>query len=331
MSKRVLVTGADGFIGSHLVEALVKSGWRTSAFTYYNSFNSCGWLDSINKEIRTEVDIFSGDIRDADSVDEAARGVDYIFHLAALIGIPYSYSAPQSYIDTNITGTLNVLRVCRKNGIERLVHTSTSEVYGSAQYIPMDERHPLVGQSPYSASKIAADQLAVAFNRSFNVPVVVARPFNTYGPRQSMRAVIPTIIRQLLEGADTLSLGSIETTRDFNYVADTVSGFIGMIDERVCLGEVYNLGSGEEHSIEETARLIGDCVGVDVKFKCDPKRKRPEKSEVERLCSNSQKIFSTGAWKPTYHGKEGFKQGLRETIEWFRTNSEGKKEDGLVL
>lgn len=315
--RKILVTGADGFIGSHLVEALVAAGHDVRAFVCYNSFNSWGWLDG--SPVASRIEVVAGDIRDAHAVHDAIRDCDMVFHLAALIAIPFSYVAPQSYVDTNITGTLNVLQAARELGVGRVVHTSTSEVYGTARFVPITEEHPLQGQSPYSASKIAADQIALSYYCSFATPVTVVRPFNTYGPRQSARAVIPTIIAQLASGKRTIHLGAEHPTRDFNFVEDTVAGFmaVGFAGEQV-LGEVINIGSGFEISIGDTARLIGDVMGIPVQIETESKRLRPAKSEVERLWASNEKAQELVGWTPRYGGLDGFRQGLSRTIEWFQ-------------
>ncbi len=321
MKKKILVTGADGFIGSHLVEELIRQGYNVRAFVYYNSFNSWGWLDQLPREIKISLDVFTGDVRDPYGVKEAMKGCTHVLHLASLIAIPYSYHSPATYVDTNINGTLNIVQAAKELGVEKLVHTSTSEVYGTAQYVPIDENHPLQGQSPYSASKIGADQIAMSFYRSFDTPISIIRPFNTYGPRQSARAVIPTIISQLANGKTKIKLGAISPTRDFNYVKDTVKGFISIMESSNSIGEVINIGSNYEISIGETAELIADIMGVDLKIQTDNQRLRPEKSEVERLWADNTKAKELLNWKPEYAGKEGFRRGLQETIEWF-TNIE---------
>ncbi|WP_025116727.1 NAD-dependent 4,6-dehydratase LegB [Lysinibacillus fusiformis] len=321
MTKKILVTGADGFIGSHLTEELVRQGHDVRAFVYYNSFNSWGWLDQSTKEIKNSLDIFSGDIRDPFGVKEAMKGCTHVLHLASLIAIPYSYHSPATYIDTNINGTLNIVQAAHELGVEKVVHTSTSEVYGTAQYVPIDENHPLQGQSPYSASKIGADQMALSFYRSFETPVAVIRPFNTYGPRQSARAVIPTIISQLASGQTTIKLGAISPTRDFNYVQDTVGGFVSVMNSEKSLGEVINIGSNYEVSIGETAEMIAEIMGVNLTIETDEQRLRPEKSEVNRLWAENKKAKELIGWQPHYGGKDGFRRGLEETIEWF-SNSE---------
>nr|WP_144921565.1 NAD-dependent 4,6-dehydratase LegB [Paenibacillus bovis] len=316
MSK-VLITGADGFLGSHLTEDLIRKGYDVRPFVFYNSFNSWGWLDTLSLEMRNELDVFSGDIRDPHGVKEAMKGCDKVLHLASLIAIPYSYHSPDTYVDTNIKGTLNILQAARELDVTRVVHTSTSEVYGTAQYVPIDENHPLQGQSPYSASKIGADQLALSFYRSFETPVSIIRPFNTYGPRQSARAVIPTIITQLASGKRKIKLGALSPTRDFNYVKDTVNGFIQMMNSDKALGEVVNIGSNFEVSIGETAKIIAEIMGVKIEIETDEIRIRPKKSEVERLWADNEKAKVLLGWEPAYGGLEGFKQGMKETIEWF--------------
>ncbi|WP_203245952.1 NAD-dependent 4,6-dehydratase LegB [Sporosarcina beigongshangi] len=320
MTKKILITGADGFIGSHLTEELIQQGYDVRAFVYYNSFNSWGWLDQSSPEIQNNLDVFAGDIRDPHGVKEAMKGCTHVLNLAALIAIPYSYHSPDTYVDTNIKGTLNVVQAARELGVEKVVHTSTSEVYGTAQYVPIDENHPLQGQSPYSATKIAADQMALSFYRSFDTPVSIIRPFNTYGPRQSARAVIPTIIGQLAAGNTTIKLGAISPTRDFNYVKDTVNGFISVMNSDKSVGEVINIGSNYEVSIGETAGMIADIMNVNLMIETDEQRLRPDKSEVERLWAANQKAKDLLGWAPNYGGKEGFRRGLEETIEWF-TNS----------
>lgn len=315
--KKILVTGADGFIGSHLTEALVKKGFNTKAFVLYNSFNSWGWLDYTPKNIRSEIDIFQGDIRDPFCVKKALADCDSVFHLAALIAIPYSYHAPSSYVETNISGTLNILQAAEDLKLESVVHTSTSEVYGSAEFVPITEDHPLKGQSPYSATKIGADQMALAFHRSFETPVSIIRPFNTYGPRQSARAVIPTVISQIASGKTEISLGDLSPTRDFSFVEDTVDGFISTLGCDNIFGNVMNLGTGFEISIQKTVEMIADVMGVPITIKSDEKRLRPAKSEVTRLCSDNTKIKRLTGWEPKYKGRDGLKKGLEKTIAWF--------------
>ena len=316
--KRILVTGADGFIGSHLTETLVRAGHQVRAFVLYNSFNSWGWLDHADRAVREQLDVFAGDIRDPHGVRTAMKDCDVVLHLAALIAIPYSYHSPDTYIDTNIKGTLNVLQAARELGGVKVVHTSTSEVYGTARFVPITEEHPLQGQSPYSASKIGADQLAFSFHASFGLPVTIVRPFNTYGPRQSARAVIPTIIAQLASGKRRIRLGAVHPTRDFNFVADTVQGFIQAAGSDAGLGEVVNFGSNYEVSIGDTARLIGEVMGVDVEIETDEQRLRPDASEVERLWADNAKAERLFGWKPAYGGLDGLRRGLAETADWFR-------------
>lgn len=314
---KILVTGADGFIGSHLAETLVRLGANVRAFVLYNSFNSWGWLDYIPKEIRSNIDIFAGDVRDAYGVKKSMTGCDVVFHLAALIAIPYSYHSPETYVDTNIKGTLNIAQAARELGTQKIVHTSTSEVYGTAQFVPITEEHPLQGQSPYAASKIGADQIALSFYLSFDTPVAVVRPFNTYGPRQSARAVIPTIITQIKQGAGEIKLGSIHPTRDFNFVADVVAGFIAVADSDRSVGEVINIGSNYEISIGETARIIAEVMHKDITIETEDQRIRPQKSEVERLWADNTKAKKLTGWVPEYSGLEGLKRGLTETCRWF--------------
>lgn len=315
--KKVLITGADGFIGSHLTEALVRSGYEVTAFVLYNSFNSWGWLDSCADDVRGRFRVFSGDIRDPHGVKNAMDGCDAVLHLAALIAIPFSYHSPDIYVDTNVKGTLNVLQAARDIGVSRLLHASTSEVYGTAKFVPINEHHPLQGQSPYSATKIAADQLAYSFYASFGVPVVIVRPFNTYGPRQSARAVIPTIITQIASGSRQIKLGSISPTRDLSYVQDTVRGFLAALDSNAAWGEVVNLGSNFEISIGETADLIADVMGASIEIVTDGERVRPADSEVERLWADNTKARELFGWSPQYGGREGLKRGLEETVRWF--------------
>lgn len=315
--KKILVTGADGFIGSHLTETLVRSGYDVRAFVLYNSFNSWGWLDHSDADIRDSLDIFSGDIRDPHGVKSAMSGCDVVLHLAALIGIPYSYHSPDTYVDTNIKGTLNIVQAARELGVSKVIHTSTSEVYGTARYVPIDEEHPLQGQSPYSATKIGADQMALSFHRAFNTPVAVVRPFNTYGPRQSARAVIPTVITQIAAGRRTLHLGSLHPTRDFNYVMDTVRGFIAAAEADAAIGEVINIGSAFEVSIGDTVQLIADLMQANVTIESDEARIRPAASEVERLFAANDKARRLLGWEPAYGGLGGFRRGLSETIDWF--------------
>lgn len=314
---KVLITGADGFIGSHLTEALVRAGHDVRAFVQYNSFNSWGWLDQSAPEVMGKFEVFAGDVRDPHGVRTAMVGCDAVIHLAALIAIPYSYHSPDTYVDTNIKGTLNVVQAARELGVSRIVHTSTSEVYGTARFVPITEEHPLQGQSPYSASKIGADQIAMSFFQSFNTPVVILRPFNTYGPRQSARAVIPTIITQLAHGKRQIKLGAVHPTRDFNFVSDTVRGFIATLAAEKAVGEVINIGSNFEISVCDTAHTIARVMGVEVEIVADDQRLRPERSEVERLWASNAKAKQILDWEPAYGGLEGFSRGLRETIEWF--------------
>lgn len=317
MAAKILVTGADGFIGSHLTEALVKNGADVRAFVYYNSMNSWGWLDTSSREILNNLDVFAGDIRDPHGLKKAMQGCDIVMHLAALIAIPYSYHSPDTYVETNVKGTLNVLQASRELGVQRVIHTSTSEVYGTAQYTPIDEKHPLQGQSPYAATKVAADQLAMSYYLSFDTPVSIIRPFNTYGPRQSARAIIPTVITQIASGRESIKLGTLGSTRDFNYISDTVDGFMAMAESDRAVGEVINIGSNYEISIGETARLIAEIMGRDIEIETDPQRVRPEKSEVERLWADNRKARDILNWQPTYAGRDGLRKGLEATIEWF--------------
>ncbi len=325
-NKRILVTGADGFIGSHLVETLLDEGCNVKAFTYYNSFNSWGWLDTFSREKLKNIKVFTGDIRDSNGVRTEVKDIDIVFHLAALIAIPFSYHSPGSYIDTNIKGTLNVLQACSDYNVERVIVTSTSEAYGTAQYVPIDEKHPFQAQSPYSATKIGADAIAESFHTSFELPVTIARPFNTYGPRQSARAVIPTIITQLLNGSKEVKLGSIHPTRDLNYVQDICRGFIALAKNDEAIGKVINIGSGKEISIGDLAKLIIKQINPNATMVTEDIRKRPDKSEVERLlCDNSLMKKLTG-WKPEVSLKEGF----METIEWFKNKENLKRYKGDI-
>lgn len=323
--KRVLVTGADGFIGSHLTETLVAVGADVTAFVYYNSFNSWGWLDGVDREVRSQMRVFAGDVRDPNGVREAVNGQQVVFHLAALIGIPFSYHSPDSYVDTNIKGTLNVLQACRDAGTERVLATSTSEVYGTAQYVPIDEKHPYQGQSPYSATKIGADRLAESFYRSFELPVTIVRPFNTYGPRQSARAVIPTIITQLLAGVPEIRLGSVSPTRDFNYVKDTVAGFLAIAAADGTIGEEINIATQVEISIRSLAEELIRQINSAARIVTDEVRIRPEASEVERLLGANAKICALTNWAPQYD----LVAGLAETVAWFRDDptARGYKHD----
>lgn len=321
--KKILVTGADGFIGSHLTEELVKEGYEVKAFVYYNSFNTWGWLDTLPASVLEHVEVFQGDIRDPHGVKEAMKGCSSVFHLAALIAIPFSYHSPDAYVDTNIKGTLNVLQAARELNIDRLLVTSTSEVYGTALYVPIDEKHPYQGQSPYSATKIGADRLAESFYRSFNLPVTIVRPFNTYGPRQSARAVIPTIITQLLAGNEEIKLGSLTPTRDFNYVKDTAHGFIEIYKSEKTIGEEINIATQKEISIGELANELILQINPRAKIICDEQRLRPEKSEVNRLLGSNKKILELTDWRPQYT----FSQGVAETIDFLKKNMDKYKVD----
>lgn len=321
--EKVLVTGSDGFIGSHLTEELVKQGYEVKAFVYYNSFNTWGWLDTLPKEIMEHIEIFQGDIRDPHGVKEAMKGCKAVFHLAALIAIPFSYHSPDTYVDTNIKGTLNILQAARELEPGRVLVTSTSEVYGTAQYVPIDEKHPYQGQSPYSATKIGADRLAESFYRSFQMPITIVRPFNTYGPRQSARAVIPTIITQLLSGKKEIRLGALTPTRDFNYVKDTVQGFIEIYKSDQTIGEEINIATQHEISIGELAEELISQINPKASIVCDEQRLRPEKSEVNRLLGCNEKILRLTDWQPRYT----FRQGLSETIKFLRNNLDRYKTD----
>ena len=316
-NKKILVTGADGFIGSHLTEALVKCGCDVRALVLYNSFNSWGWLDHSAPEIKKNFEAVAGDIRDPHGVRQVMRGCDVVFHLAALISIPYSYHSPDTYIDTNVKGSLNIVQAARELGISKVIHTSTSEVYGTARFVPITEEHPLQGQSPYAASKIGADQIVMSFYHSFNTPVTIMRPFNTYGPRQSARGVIPTVITQIASGTKRIKLGSLHPTRDFNYVKDTVSGFIAMAESDQTIGEVVNIGSNYEISIGETVKIIAEIMHVNLEIDSDAQRIRPENSEVERLWADNSKASKLTGWAPVYGGVAGLKKGLQETVAWF--------------
>jgi len=320
---KTLVTGSDGFIGSHLTEKLVRDGYQVKAFVFYNSFNSWGWLESLPADVLGEVEIFMGDVRDPWGVHKAMEGVDIVFHLAALIGIPFSYHSPDSYVDTNIKGTLNVLQAARDHGTGRIMITSTSEVYGTARYVPIDENHPFQGQSPYSASKIGADRIAESFHRSFGLPVTIVRPFNAYGPRQSARAVIPTIITQLLSGRTEIRLGSLKPTRDFNYVRDVAAGFVKLAECGKAIGEEVNLASQREISIGQLAGELVRQINPDARIACDEERLRPEDSEVFRLLGSNEKIRALTGWAPEYT----LEQGLKETIEWTKSNLDRYKAD----
>ena len=314
---KILITGADGFIGSQLTETLVRQGHKVRAFVLYNSFNSWGWLDSCTPDVAGQFEVFAGDIRDPHGVRTAMQGCDTVMHLAALIAIPYSYHSPDTYVDTNIKGTLNIVQAVRDLGVGKMIHTSTSEVYGTARFVPITEEHPLQGQSPYSASKIGADQIAMSFYNSFDTPVSIIRPFNTYGPRQSARAIIPTVITQIANGKRKIKLGALHPTRDFNFVMDTVRGFISVAESEESVGEVINIGSNFEISIGDTVQLIAEVMGVEIEIETDEVRLRPEKSEVDRLWADNSKARDLTGWEPVYGGREGFKRGLAETVAWF--------------
>lgn len=314
---KILITGADGFIGSHLTEALVRQGHDVRAFVLYNSFNSWGWLDSCAPDVAGHFEVFAGDIRDPHGVKKAMQGCDTVMHLAALIAIPYSYHSPDTYVDTNVKGTLNIVQAARELGVKKVVHTSTSEVYGTAMFVPITEEHPLQGQSPYSATKIGADQIAMSFYNAFDTPVSTIRPFNTYGPRQSARAFIPTVITQIANGKRKIKLGALHPTRDFNFVTDTVRGFIAIAESDKTVGEVINIGSNFEISMGDTVQLIAEIMGVEIEIETDQVRLRPEKSEVDRLWADNSKARNLTGWEPAYGGREGFKRGLAETAAWF--------------
>jgi NAD dependent epimerase/dehydratase len=321
--KKIFITGSEGFIGSHLVELLVKNNYDVKALVLYNSFNSWGWLDTLSENIKNSFEIVQGDIRDPHSMNKLIKGCDAVIHLAALIAIPYSYIAPEAYIDTNIKGTLNVLEAAKNHNVEKIIHTSTSEVYGTAQFVPITELHPIVGQSPYSASKIGADQIAFSYYASFKTPVTILRPFNTYGPRQSARAVIPTIITQIAKGYKKVRLGSVLPTRDFSYVEDTALGFLSSLKSNDISGETIQLGSNFEISVKDTAQLIAKIMNTSIEIEADDLRMRPENSEVNRLFASNAKAKEKLSWKPKYEGLKGFEEGLAQTIKWF------KSEDNL--
>ena len=325
MNKTILVTGAGGFIGSHLTEALVRAGHDVKTLVLYNSYNSWEWLDYSPRDVKDNIEVISGDIRDPHGVKKAMQGCDMVFHLAALIAIPYSYHSPDTYVDTNIKGTLNILQAARELEVEKVIHTSTSEVYGTARFVPITEDHPLQGQSPYSATKIAADQLAMSFFYSFDLPVTIVRPFNTYGPRQSARAVIPTVITQIAAGHHKLKLGATHPTRDFNYIKDIVAGFIAAAETNKSIGEIINIGSNFEVSIGDMVNMVADIMGKEVEVETEQVRIRPEKSEVERLWADNTKAKKLLGWQPHYGGLEGFEKGLAETVEWF-TNPDNLKQ-----
>lgn len=314
--KKVLVTGSEGFIGSHLVEKLVDFGVEVTALVQYNSFNNWGWIDTFDKNIKDSIHVVTGDVREYDGMKRIIKGQDVVFHLAALIAIPYSYLSPMAYIRTNVEGTTNVMEACREYGVQKIIHTSTSETYGTALYVPIDEKHPLQGQSPYSASKIGADKIAESFYRSFNLPVATIRPFNTYGPRQSARAVIPTIISQILSGKKRIKLGSLTPTRDFNYVKDTAEAFAKIAESDKAIGQTLNVGSNHEISIGDLAKKIINIMGKDVEIMCDEERLRPGKSEVNRLWADNTKVKQLTEWKPKYN----LDKGLEETVEWIKNN-----------
>lgn len=316
-SKKILITGADGFIGSHLTEYFLRLGYDVRAFVFYNSFNSWGWLDQLDPSLKKSIDVFAGDIRDPYAVRKALQGCQVVFHLAALVGIPYSYYAPNNYVETNVKGTLNILQAACDLGIEKIIHTSTSEVYGTAQFVPMTEEHPLQAQSPYSATKIAADQMALSFFRSFNLPVSVIRPFNTYGPRQSARAIIPTVISQVAQGFEEIKLGSLYPTRDFTYVEDTMRGFAAIAESDQSLGEVINIGNNFEISMKDLTSLILKLMSSESRIIQEEERLRPKKSEVDRLWADTSKAQKLTGWTPQFQGIEGLKEGLKRTIEWF--------------
>ena len=319
--RKILVTGAGGFIGSHLTELLVQKGYDVKAFVHYNSSNKWGWLD--NSKVKNDVEVITGDIRDMDSVFAAMQGCDSVFHLAALIGIPYSYVSPQAYIKTNIDGTYNILQSARQLEVEKVMVTSTSETYGTAQYVPIDESHPMVGQSPYSATKIGADQLAISYYKSFDLPVKIVRPFNTYGPRQSARAIIPTVISQILSGKTELNLGNLTPTRDLTFVKDTANGFLQIALAEGLFGEITNIGMSEEITIGDLVKLIAKLIGTEVEIRSDEQRIRPDKSEVERLFCNNSKILANTLWTPAYT----LESGLNETIAWIKNNLSYFKTD----
>tara|TARA_B100001057_G_scaffold175337_1_gene176011 strand:- start:59064 stop:60062 length:999 start_codon:yes stop_codon:yes gene_type:complete len=316
MKKNIFITGGGGFIGSHLVERCVKLGHKVKILSPYNIDNSWGWMDTFDKRVKKNIEVILGDVNDFNLIKKETKKIDIIFHLAALISIPYSYKSPKSYLDTNIIGTYNILEAARENNIELIVNTSTSEVYGSAQYVPIDEKHPLNAQSPYAATKIAADHLSLSYFKSFNLPVTVLRPFNTFGPRQSQRAAIPAIINQIIDGKKKIKLGNLSAARDFTYVADTVEGYIKLIGNKKSIGEVINLGTGNSFTIRETLRLICKILNTKVEVILDQKRLRPKKSEVNQLLSNNKKAQKILKWKPSLSGKKGFENGLKKTIEW---------------
>jgi NAD dependent epimerase/dehydratase len=331
-SQKIFITGADGFIGSHLTEKLVRLGYNVRALAQYNSFNSYGWLDNIPNELNSEFEKVLGDIRDKNHMENLIKDCDVVFHLASLIGIPYSYNAPYSYIDTNVNGTLNILQACLNNNIDKLIHTSTSEVYGTAEFVPITEQHPLKGQSPYSASKIAADQIAYSYFASYKLPLTICRPFNTYGPRQSMRAIIPTVIVQVLRNKDEIFLGSLTPTRDLNYVDDTVNGFVASLLSENNIGETINIGSNFEINMKDVVDIIVSLSGKKIKITQEKLRMRPENSEVDRLWADNSKAKTMLDWSPQYSGLDGFREGIEKTFEWFQSpkNLEKYKDMGFI-
>ena len=326
MKKKIFITGGGGFIGSHLVERCVKLGHKVKILSPYNIDNSWGWMDTFDKRVKNDIEVILGDVNDFNLIKKETKKIDIIFHLAALISIPYSYKSPKSYLDTNIIGTYNILEAARENNVELIVNTSTSEVYGSAQYVPIDEKHPLNAQSPYAATKIAADHLSLSYFKSFNLPVTVLRPFNTFGPRQSQRAAIPAIINQIIDGKKQIKLGNLSAARDFTYVADTVEGYIKLIGNKKSIGEVINLGTGYSFTIRETLRLICKILNTKVEVNLDQKRLRPKKSEVNQLLSNNKKAQKILKWRPSLSGKKGFENGLKKTIEWSIKNKKNIKK-----
>jgi NAD dependent epimerase/dehydratase len=326
MSNKILITGADGFIGSHLTEQLVVRGFDVRAFVYYNSQNSWGWLDDTEKKIKSQIEVVAGDIRDYECINSAMQGCDYIFNLASLIGIPYSYKSPSSYIDTNIKGIMNIMNAAKNKSITKIIHTSTSEVYGSAKIVPMTEKHQLSAQSPYAASKIGADQLAISYNKSFDLPISILRPFNTFGPRQSLRAIIPTIITQFLDDRlKKIKIGNVNVTRDFNYIDDTVDAFISTIKAKNIIGEVINIGTGRETSIKDLLKTIGEITKSKKVIKQEKIRVRNKATEVDRLCASNLKAKKLLKWRPRFHTKSGFVEGLKMTISWFEKKENIKK------
>tara|TARA_B100000963_G_scaffold269345_1_gene237489 strand:- start:5021 stop:6025 length:1005 start_codon:yes stop_codon:yes gene_type:complete len=326
MNNKILITGADGFIGSHLTEQLVLKGFEVKAFVYYNSQNSWGWLDDSEKKIKSQIEVVAGDIRDYECVKSAVKGCDYIFNLASLIGIPYSYKSPSSYIDTNIKGIMNLMNAAKEKSISKIIHTSTSEVYGTAKFVPMTEKHQLSAQSPYAASKIGADQLAISYYKSFNLPVSILRPFNTYGPRQSLRAIIPTIITQFLDHKlKRIKIGNVHVTRDFNYIDDTVNAFISAIKAKNIIGETINIGSGKETSIKDLLKIVSKITSRKKAFIREKVRIRNKNTEVDRLCASNLKAKKLLGWKPKFHSKLGFESSLKKTISWFEKKENIKK------